>query len=380
MAGKFEYSTLAHRYTARYPIVTYVGTQVNFWILANVFLVIISKLQSQIFARTYGIAIESRFGSMLAMAVLLGFFYGICLGFTGYYLDRNVFRRYALGKLIALKTIVSIVVLIVILALLRFVFFDPFIFPSLRIRGNSLDRESWDALFVLLVIYYFAMTLLISFINQINKKYGPGILIPLLLGRYRHPKEQERIFMFMDLKSSTATAEKLGHLKYSSFVQDCFADINTVLYPFQAQVYQYVGDEIVVTWPLAEGLKAHRCIRFYFACKRQFNSRAEYFMSSYGFLPEFKAGLHAGTVSVVEIGEYKRDIAYHGDTLNTASRIQTVCNFFDKSFLASRTITDLVGPHQAMKTESLGLIDLKGKSEKVELVAVEWNSDQTSGL
>ena len=99
------------------------------------------------------------------------------------------------------------------------------------------------------------MTLVISFINQVNKKYGPGVLVPLLLGKYRNPQEEERIFMFMDLKSSTTVAEELGHLKYSSFIRDCFMDINQVLLPFNAQVYQYVGDEIVVTWTVSDGLK-----------------------------------------------------------------------------------------------------------------------------
>ena len=81
--------------------------------------------------------------------------------------------------------------------------------------------------------------------------------------------------MFMDLKSSTATAEKLGHLKYSSFIRDCFMDINEVLLPFRAQVYQYVGDEIVVTWPESEGIKNQFCIKFYFACKKQFLDKSE---------------------------------------------------------------------------------------------------------
>lgn len=105
------------------------------------------------------------------------------------------------------------------------------------------------------------MSLIINFINQVNKKYGPGVLLPLPLGRYRTPREETRIFMFMDLKSSTATAEKLGHLRYSSFIRDCFSDINEVLFPFRAQVYQYVGDEIVVTWPTSyAGYMANRVI------------------------------------------------------------------------------------------------------------------------
>jgi adenylate cyclase len=216
------------------------------------------------------------------------------------------------------------------------------------------------------------MTLVLNFINLVNKKYGPGILLPLLLGRYRTPKEEDRIFMFMDLKSSTTTAERLGHLKYSSFIRDCFADINEVLYPFRAQVYQYVGDEIVVTWPEEEGLRNHFCIEFYFACVRQFQGRKEYYNYSYGFIPHFKAGIHSGTVTVVEIGEYKRDIAYHGDTLNTAARIQSVCNDYDSPLLSSATLIDKIGTHPRLKTQALGKIILKGKSEPVELLSVDW--------
>jgi adenylate cyclase len=265
----------------------------------------------------------------------------------------------------------SLSFLILILGLLRYVFFDP-LFSLFKISGPILSEESWRLVFHLLVVYYFFMTLVISFVNQVNKKYGPGILIPLLLGRYRNPREEDRIFMFMYLKSSTTTAEQLGHLKYSSFIRDCFADINEVLYPFRAQVYQYVGDEIVVTWPEKEGIKNHFCIEFFFACKRQFETRTEYYMTNYGFLPQFKAGAHSGTVTTVEIGEYKRDIAYHGDTLNTASRIQSVCNDYKKTFLVSKYLLDKVRMHSNMKTEELGMILLKGKTAKVGLVSVEW--------
>jgi adenylate cyclase len=259
-----------------------------------------------------------------------------------------------------------------VLLLLRYVFFSSLIAPSLPIPGLTIGEEAWEIFFLLLVIYYFFMTLVISFVNQVNKKYGPGILVPLLLGRYRNPKEEERIFMFMDLKSSTTTAEELGHLKYSSFIRDCFSDINNELYPFQAQVYQYVGDEIVVTWPESEGLKDQFCLAFFFGCKRRFQERSDYYVSNYGFLPDFKAGAHTGMVTTVEIGEVKRDIAYHGDTLNTASRIQGVCNECGKSFIVSKVLFDKVGSHPNIQAEQLGMIQLKGKTNKVELMSVTW--------
>lgn len=47
---------------------------------------------------------------------------------------------------------------------------------------------------------------------------------------------------------------------------------------------------------------------------------------------EFKAGLHGDKVTAVEAGDIKRDIAYYSDTLNTAARIEIVCNKYNKDF------------------------------------------------
>ena len=77
------------------------------------------------------------------------------------------------------------------------------------------------------------------------------------------------------------------------------------------------------------------CVRFYFACQQQLQRKATYYQSTYGVLPHFKAGIQSGKVTAVEIGDVKRDIAYHGDTLNTAARIQSLCNQYQKPVLVS---------------------------------------------
>jgi adenylate cyclase len=333
--------------------------------------VTILNLYQNIIREVFKIPLAGNFSAMLLMGVILGFLYGIGLGFVGYYADRNVFRKMSLGKVLLFKTLISVALVALILLLLRFVFFDLLISFSLYPSGTSFNKRSWDYLFTLLIIYYFFMTLVISFINQVNRKYGPGVLLPLLFGRYRTPKEEERIFMFMDLKSSTSIAERLGHLKYSSFIQDCFMDINAVLFPFCAQVYQYVGDEIVLTWPATEGLRNHFCIRFYFGCKKQFQERAPHYLARYGCVPVFKAGMHIGKVTAVEIGEIKKDIAYHGDTLNISARIQSVCNEYHKDFLVSDTLIEKIGVMKTMRLERLGPVLLKGKTERVGITSVE---------
>jgi adenylate cyclase len=372
MRQKFDYTTFVLRFSSRFPLISYVGIQINFWIVANLLVMVLMHLTARVISQTFKISATGPLTPLLWIALLMGLFYGLILGPMHYYLDRSVFRKLALGKIILLKAITSLSVLILIFVLLRNTFFDLLMSPALPEGVGRVSDESWDSLFWLFVIYYSCMTLLISFINQVNKKYGPGILLPLLLGQYREPKEEDRIFMFMDLKSSTTTAERLGHLKYSSFIRDCFADINEVLHRFRAQIYQYVGDEIVVTWPENEGMKEHFCLRFYFACQSAFQDRSAYYLSNYGLLPEFKAGVHTGIVTTVEIGEVKRDIAYHGDTLNTAARIQGICNEHGKRFIASRALLDKLGTNPKMKTEELGMVLLKGKMNAINLVSIEW--------
>ncbi len=370
MKGKFEYTTLANRYTARFPLLTYVGTQVNFWILANVLLAVILNFFSQIISQALVISWGVGLAPMLKIAVIFGVFYGVSLGLAGYFFDRSTFRHASLSKIILLKAIGSLMLLILQLWLIRFVLFEQWIAPSLEMR-TGLNEEAWRYVFYLILTYYFFMTLAINFINQVNKKYGPGVLVPLLLGRYRNPKEEERIFMFMDLKSSTTIAEQLGHLKYSAFIRDFFADINEVLFPFRAQVYQYVGDEIVLTWPPQEGLKDNLCIRFYFACKNQIHDKAQYYLSTYGLLPDFKAGAHIGKVTAIEIGEIKRDIAYHGDTLNTAARIQSICSEYRQDLLISESLQNRLSLEAQMKVDNLGMVMLRGKTEKIGIVSVK---------
>ena len=105
----------------------------------------------------------------------------------------------------------------------------------------------FSARIVMTFIYWGIACMSALFILQVSDKFGQGVLISFLLGKYHRPKEDDRIFMFMDLKSSTTYAEKLGHIKYSQFIQDCFFDITDVITKYDAKIYQYVGDEVCLS-------------------------------------------------------------------------------------------------------------------------------------
>lgn len=202
---------------------------------------------------------------------------------------------------------------------------------------------------------------------QINDKFGHGILGSLILGRYHKALEEERIFMFLDLKSSTATAEKLGNKLYHDFLRDYFSDMTNAIIFNKGRIYQYVGDEVVITWTKADGISDYHCLKCYFDIKRSIEKNRQKYEAKYGFIPEFKAGLHTGRVIAGEIGIIKRDITYSGDVLNTAARIQAKCNELNVSLLASEALFKLFPTDIPFKQERFGAIELRGKALKVSL-------------
>ena len=221
------------------------------------------------------------------------------------------------------------------------------------------------------ICYWGAACMLAAFVLQVSDKFGQGVLYNFLIGKYHHPKEEERIFMFMDLKSSTTYAEQLGHVTYSRFIQDCFFDLTDVVLKHQANIYQYVGDEVVLSWSMNQGISKDNCLNLFFAYDSILKSKIEYYENEYGVLPEFKAGLHSGKVMIAEIGEIKKELAFHGDSINTAARIQSMCNEFKKRLIISETLKEQLKTNSSFNLVLLGNVILRGKSKPLNLYGVQ---------
>ena len=220
------------------------------------------------------------------------------------------------------------------------------------------------------IIFWSIACMVALFVLQINDKFGQGVLVNFLLGKYHRPKEDKRIFMFMDLKSSTTYAEKLGHIRYSQLIQDCFFDLTEIVLSYEAKIYQYVGDEVVLSWNVDMGINHENCLKTFFAYEDLLQSKSSYYKNKYGVVPEFKAGLNLGPVTVAEVGEIKKELAYHGDVLNTAARIQSKCNDFQKKLLVSEQIKTHFEEQLTYGFEFLGDVILKGKEKSVNIYAV----------
>lgn len=241
-------------------------------------------------------------------------------------------------------------------------------FSGLTLSDYFIWIASFDFLLKLLAI--FVSYLVFIFFRHLNRLLGPKTLMRYLTGRYHHPSIETRIFMFLDIKSSTQIAERLDKESYFSLLNTFFRDISEPILERRAEIYQYIGDEIVLTWPLEDGLKDANCIRVFIEIAAAIHAKRHHYMEQFGVVPTFKAGLHYGDVVTAEIGDLKKEIVYNGDVLNTTARIEGVCNRFDRQLIASEALVSVIQLPEFTTPEPLGPVDLRGKAEPVELVAL----------
>lgn len=205
-------------------------------------------------------------------------------------------------------------------------------------------------------------------IIEVNEKYSPGVFMDILLGKYIKPQIENRIVMFLDLQDSTPIAEKLGHASYFLFIRDFIYHVSTALLEHNGRIYQYVGDEVVVSWVYNE-TNIQKCLNALLEARKMLQQNSAKFKTRYGIVPEFKVGIHVGEVTVGEIGIIKRDLAMSGDTMNTTARIRNMCNELKQKYIISEDMKNAMNL-QEWQYKNLGPIELKGKSGSLELFAL----------
>lgn len=240
--------------------------------------------------------------------------------------------------------------------------FDPLVLKAMGEQISSFN-QLYVYLFWLIVVIATIIALLV------NDKYGPGVFVDFLLGKYFRPRRETRVFMFLDLRGSTSIAEKLGETRYFNFLKDVYRHATPGILDTKGEIYQYVGDEIVVSWKEEAGIENANAIQCFFDIQHHLIDQEDYYRENYnGIVPEFKAGLHYGHVMAGEIGVVKRDIVFSGDVLNTTSRIQEKCNELGVNILISKYLMDRMGSIPNIYSPSeMGEFVLRGK-EKAQML------------
>ena len=333
------------------------------WTFAFIFLSIVRGIGTQELGN-----LQFGLRSSIVLSFSLGPVMGLVSGLAQIVTEERIYKRTSIRKLLLIRFLFTVLFTLVLIVM-AYGTYQLFFGTTMDIFSFAVDRGSGAIYF-----YVASVDIMLSVLRQVNLMLGEGNLYKLFLGKFYTPNEEKRVFMFLDLQSSTELAEKLGHIKYSMLVQECFNDLGTAI-PDNAQIYQYVGDEAVISWDSNTGIENQNCLKAFYSFKKLLSEKEDFYMKNYGCVPFFKAGVHVGIVTVTEVGKYKKEIAYHGDTINTAARIQGKCNELGSELLLSETLKNELLSKRFHFTE-MGAVALKGKKGKITIHSVSENSPQ----
>jgi len=308
----------------------------------------------------------SRIGSVRLWNVLNGMVDGFLIVFllssytllVGEIWWKDRLRRLSFSALLLLNTAVYLALIVAGRAAGRCLMgqYDRMILVPVQ---TSADARQWLQSVAAALI----ASLAFNFLYQNSRLVGARVLASFVTGEYHRPKTETRVVLFLDLASSTAIAEALGDERYLGFLDRFFLDMTEAILESGAEIYKYVGDEVILSWRLAEGRPDARCLRFFFLFADVIERERENYARSFSVVPEFRAGVHVGPVVTGEIGDLKREIALVGDILNTTSRLAALAKELGRSLVVSEALWKGLSNVDGLTAENLGERLLRGKKE-----------------
>jgi adenylate cyclase len=270
---------------------------------------------------------------------------------------------------LAIKTVIYLAVILFGLVI------GAWLFPAPSEVGVWWPIQRGDVLFAV------AAVLAIRFIDDINHLLGQNVLLNFITGRYHRPRLEQRVFLFIDIEGSTALAERLGELAFHRLVSRFVVDITVPIVAAYGEIHRYVGDELIATWKLADGIADAHCVRACFDALDRLAVLSPVYLRDFGTPIHCRAGLHCGPVVAGEMGSAKREIVFLGDTVNTAARIQEFCRQTGDRVLASATLVNMLILPSGIVRRPLGDLRLRGKESEIVLYALEKTpGDNLSGV
>ncbi|RWX39000.1 adenylate/guanylate cyclase domain-containing protein [Rhizobium leguminosarum] len=181
-------------------------------------------------------------------------------------------------------------------------------------------------------------------------------------------QRQDVTVLFTDIRDFTTISEQHSPEDVVDTLSAYFELLNTIAERNGGTVVQYLGDSIFVMWnaPVPDARHAENGCRCALAMKAAVDELNEANRRNGRPALITRFGLHTGPAVVGSFGAISRQqYTAMGDTINVASRLEGLNKEFNTSILVSAAIYEAVADRFALRP--LGLVQLKGRAEKVDL-------------
>ncbi len=183
---------------------------------------------------------------------------------------------------------------------------------------------------------------------------------------------RDATILFCDLRGYTPFVEKRDPKEVVRFLNAYFSEMEQAIRNHEGIVLQYIGDEIEAVFGAPAELADHpgKAVQAALEMRRRLEGLNAERVAAGEAPVAHGIGIHSGQVLAGSVGSPERLVyAMVGDTVNVASRIQSLNKKFGTDILISQSTKDrLVGDD--IPVFSLGETLLKGKSEEVAIYKV----------
>lgn len=238
-------------------------------------------------------------------------------------------------------------------------------------RAAGLRMQTTIEDFGLALVYSAVISVLLNLGFSVVNLIGPRVFMNFVSGRYHSPVEENRFVLFVDIAGSTGLAERLGGIGIHRLLDRIFRLLTESVVDYRGEVLNYVGDEIIVTWPERNGAVDCRPLCCFVAMRAALQKAAPQFEREFGAVPQIRGSLHFGPVIIGEIGDVKPAIVFNGDVMNTAARLEELSRKVDGGFLASRAAMARFAAPPPFPVSDLGTLPIRGRVDGIDVVGIE---------
>jgi adenylate cyclase len=219
--------------------------------------------------------------------------------------------------------------------------------------------------------YSAAVSILFNLGFAITNLIGARSFLNFITGRYHTPVEENRFVLFVDIAGSTGLAEQLGGIAIHKLLDRTFRLLTLSVVDNRGEVLNYVGDEVIVTWPEKIGAVDCRPLRCFLGMRKDLADASAQLQREFGVVAQIRGSLHFGPVIVGEIGDVKRAIVFNGDVMNTAARLEELSRTVDGGFLASRAAMERFTSPLPFPVRDLGRLEIRGRVDGIDVVSMD---------
>lgn len=299
-------------------------------------------------------------------AFFIGFGYGLYEEFYVQGRSGSWLRQRSAVFEIILNTVVLVALLILVMNLNHLI----------NLRYDRME-EAYRRLPVVLPAMVLFSAVMVTFLRVIGFVGGQNLL-HLLLGTYRRPVIERRLFLFLDMKGSTILADRLGPVTTRELIGKFFFDASQPVYDHGGEIYRFTGDGMVATWKVSGSGPFDYAIETIDEIAASVRHEASHYEMVYGHVPEFRVGLHYGDVVVCEEGDMKRAIGYYGETIHIAARLEEEAKTRGCDCIASDAVVKNICQYNS-RFIPLGIVEIRGISKAISIAALPFHRDDELG-